>query len=280
MDKCAFCRTEETELYEGGVPICLKCAVLREGNAKKDRPGVVHAILTRELEQAKFWAESAATEFNAVISDVPSFIPPPDGAQRIHNASRKLTEARQAMMKAHTRLNDFIERGIVPEDLKRTGWNSQHPRFSALPKQRQSAFIFRYKEHEIVVFSGKHTRGPEVRALPLATGAKVRVTSLERTLIDVTVRPRYAGGVAHVLEAYRRARHDVSVPNLIATLQKLDHVYPYHQAIGFYMERAGFPSKHFARLKELGMNWDFYLAHDMRTTAFDAGWRLHHPKGL
>jgi len=45
-------------------------------------------------------------------------------------------------------------------------------------------------------------------------------------------------------------------------------------------EHAGFPSKHFARLKELGMNWDFYLAHDMRTTAFDAGWRLHHPKGL
>jgi hypothetical protein len=28
--------------------------------------------------------------------------------------------ARTEMMKAHARLNDFIERGIVPEDLKRS----------------------------------------------------------------------------------------------------------------------------------------------------------------
>jgi hypothetical protein len=51
---------------------------------------------------------------------IPSFIPPPDGTQRIHNASHKLTEARNTMMKAHRRLNDFLERGTVPEDLKRS----------------------------------------------------------------------------------------------------------------------------------------------------------------
>ena len=60
-------------------------------------------------------------EFNAVTSDVPSFIPHPDGTQRIHNASHRLTEARNAMMKAHDRLNDYLERGTVPEDLKRSG---------------------------------------------------------------------------------------------------------------------------------------------------------------
>lgn len=69
--------------------------------------------------------------------------------------------------------------------------------------------------------------------MPLATGAKVRVTSLERTLLDATVRPGYAGGVANVLEAYRRAREDLNVSRLINTLGELDHVYPYHQAIGF-----------------------------------------------
>lgn len=116
-------------------------------------------------------------------------------------------------------------------------------------KQRQSAFSFRYEECQIVVLSGKHTGGLEVRETALATGAKVRVTSLERTLIDATVRPGYAGGVASVLEAYRRAREEISVSRLIDTLRKLDHVYPYHQAIGFYMERAGFPPNNLHRLR-------------------------------
>ena len=51
----------------------------------------------------------------------PSGTPHPDGVQRIHNASHKLTQARDEMMNAHNRMNDFIERGIVPEDLKRSG---------------------------------------------------------------------------------------------------------------------------------------------------------------
>jgi len=37
------------------------------------------------------------------------------------NASRKLDIARKEMMKAHSRLNEFIELGLVPDDLKRSG---------------------------------------------------------------------------------------------------------------------------------------------------------------
>jgi hypothetical protein len=147
-------------------------------------------------------------------------------------------------------------------------------------KQRQSTFIFRYKEHEIVLLSGKNTHNLEVCDLPIATAAKVRVTGIERTLIDITVRPTYAGGVEHVLEAYRRARDQVSIPKMITTLQKLDYVYPYHQAIGFYLERVGHPSKHLSRLKDLGLDLDFYLAHDLKKQEFDPKWRLFYPRGM
>jgi hypothetical protein len=42
----------------------------------------------------------------------------PTEHQRINNASREVSLARAEMMRAHNRLDDFMTRGIVPEDLK------------------------------------------------------------------------------------------------------------------------------------------------------------------
>jgi hypothetical protein len=79
---------------------------------------MVRARLFDDLRQATIQAEASANAFAAITGDTPSGLPHPDGVQRIHNASNEMKLARDGMMKAHNRLNDYPERGIVPEDLK------------------------------------------------------------------------------------------------------------------------------------------------------------------
>ena len=46
------------------------------------------------------------------------------------------------------------------------------------------------------------------------------------------------------------------------------------------MQRAGYEPRRYERLKQLGLDLDFYLAHDMREREPNSEWRLFHPKGF
>jgi predicted transcriptional regulator of viral defense system len=147
-------------------------------------------------------------------------------------------------------------------------------------KQRQSNLIYMCNGVSVTMISGKNTNrlGVEEREGPASE--PLQVTNLERTLIDIVVRPAYAGGASEVLNAYRAAKDRMSVNRLLAILNKLDYVYPYHQAIGFLMQKAGYPEKSCTKLRELGLSHDFYLAHALRQPEYSKDWRLFYPKGL
>jgi predicted transcriptional regulator of viral defense system len=148
-------------------------------------------------------------------------------------------------------------------------------------KQRQSTLVYSLPdEYQVQIISGKNTGRLDVASVDTEWGKNLAATRVERTLIDIAVRPAYGGGAHQVLESYRAAKGRASIATLLAVLKKLDYVYPYHQAIGFYLQRAGYDKKQYDRLKQLGLHYDFYLAHDMRDRAFDQEWRLFYPKGL
>jgi hypothetical protein len=110
----------------------------------------------------------------------------------------------------------------------------------------------------------------------------LRLTDIERTLIDIAVRPFYAGGVAEVLTAYERAGGRASVNRLAGMLRKLAYVYPYHQAIGFYLEAAGSYDWNAIELFRGGFEYefDFYLTYGMEETEYVPSWHVYVPKGL
>ncbi len=112
------------------------------------------------------------------------------------------------------------------------------------------------------------------------------VTGVERTLVDAAIRPLYSGGVDEVVEAYRRAgqftgAEKVSVNKVVAYLKRLNPVYPYHQAIGFYMDRSGtFSASQVNRLREFDAEFDFYLTYAMAEAKYSPEWRLHYPSNI
>ncbi len=154
--------------------------------------------------------------------------------------------------------------------------------FSRAPRVSQN--VIDYEDVRICLINGMSTGQlgviDEKVTYDTVTPLRVRVTNLERTLIDITVRPVYAGGVSEVLKAFRIAKERVSVNRLAAMLQKLGYLYPYHQAIGFYLERAGYKKALIELLRRFPVEFDFYLAHQMGQTEYVKNWRLFIPKGF
>jgi hypothetical protein len=147
-------------------------------------------------------------------------------------------------------------------------------------QQRRSKLFYKYQGSTITLLNGKHTGRIDVKAMKAPTRQDIELTSLERTLIDITVRPAYSDGVPRVLEAYKRARDHISVPKLIALLAEFDYTYPYHQSIGFYLKQAQYPKSDQLLPRAKGVNFNFYLCHGLRNPAFDVDWKSFFPQSL
>jgi hypothetical protein len=147
-------------------------------------------------------------------------------------------------------------------------------------KPRMSNNIARIEDLNICLLNGMHTGQLGVIELDNNSGKEIKATNIERTLIDITVRPFYAGGVFEVLKAYQRAKDKVQINKLAGYLNQLNYIYPYHQAIGFYLEKAGYRRSLIDLIRKLEMKYDFYLTYDMKKPLYSLQWKLFYPEGF
>jgi hypothetical protein len=147
-------------------------------------------------------------------------------------------------------------------------------------EQRISGAKYSYQDRTILLLNGMAT-GSEGIIDSGKKGFPFPITNIERTLIDVTVRPAYSGRAIGILDIYRRAlKKDFSAEELLGILDTIPFAYPYHQAIGFYLERAGYRGRFLKKLKKTGMDIRFYLDYGMEEKKFSEEWQIYYPADM
>lgn len=148
-------------------------------------------------------------------------------------------------------------------------------------KCRVTNNVSTFREQTICMLNGGNTDDLGVVPHTTAEGAKIRVTNIERTLIDIVVRPIYSGGISEVAKAYSNASGLVSVNKLAAYLRDIGYTYPYHQAVGYYLDRSRkYTDSQLSLIQQFEMKFDFMLDYQMKDKEFVEKWRLFVPKGF
>lgn len=145
---------------------------------------------------------------------------------------------------------------------------------------RMSQNYAKHKNIKVFILEGMFTDNLGITEINDSDGNSLRLTNIERTLIDITVRPEYSGGIYEVLKSYQLAKDKVSINHLAAMLRQLNYIYPFHQAIGFYLERAGYRDSQIKLLQDFDFEYDFYLMHQMKEKSYSKKWKLFYPKGF
>ena len=156
--------------------------------------------------------------------------------------------------------------------------------FSGPPRASKNEVELTQEQVRVVLLEGAYQGGLGVTTGEVHLGGErglhLRYTGLERTLIDIAVRPFYAGGVFEVAKAFEQSKDRLSVNTMAAMLKRMAFGYPYHQVVGYYLERAGYKPSLVELFRRQRMERDFYLTHDMGKTSYSSRWRLHVPHGF
>jgi hypothetical protein len=139
----------------------------------------------------------------------------------------------------------------------------------------------KYLNCELRVPNPKKTGNYRVITANHPRHGELRLTDLERTLIDIVVRPEYGGGSAQIADAYQAAAPRVLLPELITALDELAFAYPYHQAVGFHLHRTDhFTLEDLEPLRSMNMGFKFYLERQIEEPTFNETWQIWYPRAL
>ena len=140
--------------------------------------------------------------------------------------------------------------------------------FSAPPRE---ARYYTFNRRPVILHASKYNG---LTGVVKNSGGDFYQTDPERTMIDSVVRPHFSGGIFNVLNVFIENREKYSVRKIRDYLKTLNYIYPYHQAIGFLLEKAGYSEKELSVFENMGIKNRFYLDYKIKNRFFSEKWNL------
>lgn len=147
-------------------------------------------------------------------------------------------------------------------------------------KKKPKEVIYTFGGYRFVLINSTSNERIGIKNMELPSGVVIPVTNIERTLIDIVVRPELSGGIQEVIKAYQSV-DTVQIAKIQTYLRKKAYVYPFEQSIGFCLEYAGIdPEKVNSLLAACKLEYNFYLDRAMKNPKFSSRWKLYYPNYL
>jgi hypothetical protein len=152
--------------------------------------------------------------------------------------------------------------------------------FANNPRRSGLKYATQYGESlvEYVVVSGKHSNNFGTYEVQHPVAGPIKTTNIERTLIDAVVRPHYVGEFSTIEAMFENAKQKIDIDRMLDTLKKLDYVYPYHQTIGFLLQRTKYDWKDCNKFRAIGVKFAFYFSHGLKHPHYDPDWKVFYPE--
>ncbi|MDN6900675.1 hypothetical protein [Oenococcus sicerae] len=147
-------------------------------------------------------------------------------------------------------------------------------------------FTYRGTDYRLSFLNGQHTNYLGIGQIALHDAKQTAfIANLERSLIEAMIHPEYCGGVGNVLEAFIMAKDLISITKILDYLSQINYVYPYEQALLFYIQRAGYPQQHLHTVRQAievrHLNQiKFYLQHQMINPILDQQSQVYFPQAM
>lgn len=186
----------------------------------------------------------------------------------------------------------YIKNNTKKADVDRERGNFNQKRIDiTFSKPMRKSNVINYlswsgKNYEIVMLEGLHIGEYGLKKLEMSADfhSSIQYSDIEKTLIDIVVRPAYSGGMNTVVEAFSIARDSVSVTKMAHYLNLLNMNYPYERNIALFMKKAGYDAtminSFLSKISLKEVDYIFYLDYQMINKQLDEELKIYYPSNL